>query len=226
MAGRRSASRGRKPADAAARRRPASPSPAATNGAGVAVDPLDDRIIDAALALAARDGWRAARLPALAAEAGIGLGDLYARFPDRAAIVAALIRRIDHAMLASAGEAEPAEGSPRDRLFDVVMRRFEALQPMRAGIVAIAAGVDPASAARALGAGLRSLAWMLEAAGIDASGVAGRLRMAGLAAVYARAFRVWLRDDGADLGRTMAALDQGLAEAERWAGALPGGRRR
>ena len=65
-------------------------------------------------------------------------------------------------------------------------------------------------------------AWMLEAAGIGSGGLAGRMRAAGLAVVYARAFRAWLEDDSADLGKTMAALDRGLAQAERWASVLPG----
>jgi AcrR family transcriptional regulator len=231
VAGRGSASRGRKPAGAstAAPRRPAAanrPRPPAEPTA----DQLDERVIDAVLALTARDGWRAASLPAIAAEAGVGLGALYDRFPDKPAILAALIRRVDRAMLTSGGDGPaegngPAEGSPRDRLFDVVMRRFETLQTMRPSITAIVAGVDPASAARALSAGVRSLAWMLEAAGLDSTGVIGRLRVAGLATVYARAFRAWLDDDGADLGKTMAALDRGLAQAERWASALPASRR-
>ena len=225
MAGRGSASRGRKPAGAttAAPRHPAAASrtrPTAEPTAEPTGDQLDERVIDAALALAARDGWRAARLPAIAAEAGVGLAVLYHRFRDKPAILAALVQRVDRAMLASGGD-EPAEGSPRDRLFDVVMRRFETLQTMRPAITAIVAGVDPASAARALCAGVRSLAWMLEAAGIDSAGLVGRLRIAGLAVVYARAFRAWLDDEGADLGKTMAALDRGLALAERWAGALP-----
>lgn len=180
---------------------------------------VEARLIDAALALAARDGWRAASLAAIAAEAGVGLAAVYGRVADKTAILAALMRRIDRAVL-----AEPADldGSPRDRLFDVLMRRFEALQPHRAGIVAVVrGGVDPVRSAALLPALGRSMAWMLTAAGLEADGIAGRLRVAGLTVVYANAFRVWLDDDGADLGKTMAALDRGLAQAERWAAALP-----
>jgi AcrR family transcriptional regulator len=180
------------------------------------------RLIDAALAIAARDGWRAVGAAAIAAEAQVGLADVYAHVPDRAAILAGLMRRIDRAVLA---EPVDLEGSPRDRLFDVLMRRFEALQAHRAGLVAVArAGVDPLRMAALLPTVARSMAWMLIAAGIDPAGVVGRLRVAGLTVVYANAFRVWLDDDGADLGKTMAALDRGLAQAERWASALPGRR--
>ncbi len=220
MAGRGRASNGRKPSSA----RTAAPPRAARRSRSATAD-VDDKIIDTALALAARDGWRATTLAAIAVEAGVGAAALYDRFPDKTAIVAGVMRRIDRTMLAS-GDGEAADGSPRDRLFDVIMRRFEALQAERAGIAALAsAGIDPVGAPTLLGAWSRSLAWMLEAAGVDASGLAGRLRIAGLAVVYARTFRVWVADDSADLGKTMAALDRLLAQAERWAQALPGVRR-
>jgi len=186
-------------------------------------DALEARLIDAALAIAARDGWRAASAAAIATEAGVGLAALYERFPDRTAILAALMRRIDRAVLA---EPVDPEGSARDRLFDVLMRRFEALQAHRAGITAIVrAGVDPLRMAALAPALARSMAWMLTAAGLEADGLFGRLRLAGLVVVYTTAFRAWLADDGADLGKTMAALDRGLAQAERWASALPNARR-
>ena len=211
-----------RPADSS--RRSSSSAKAATRRGGAASPTADSdveaRIVDAALRLAARDGWRATGLSAIAAEAGVGLAAFYDRFPDKAALLAGVMRRVDRAMLAA--DDGGAEGSPRDRLFDVIMRRFEALQLLRAGIAAIvAAGPDPLAAPTLLGAWRRSLAWMLEAAGISASGLAGRLRLAGLAVVYARAFRVWLSDDGADLGKTMAALDRLLEQAERWASSLP-----
>lgn len=191
-------------------------------GKTAAAPTTEDRILDATLAVAARDGWRAASLARIAAAAELDLAALYAQFPSKPALLAGLLRRIDRAVLA--GDApDAAEGSPRDRLFDVVMRRFDALQPWRAGLLAIARdGVDPLSGLALAGPFARSMAWMLEAAGIPSGGLAGRMRAVGLAVVYARVFRAWLEDDSADLGKTMAALDRGLALAERWASALPG----
>jgi AcrR family transcriptional regulator len=190
--------------------------------AAAATVSLEDRILDAALRVAARDGWRAATLARIAAEAELDLTALYARFPSKPALLAGLLGRIDRTVLARA-EAAASDGSPRDRLFDVVMGRLEALQPCRAGLAAIVAdGIDPLGGLALIGPFRRSMAWMLEAAGIGSDGLAGQVRLAGLAVVYARAFRVWLDDDSADLGKTMAALDRGLAQAERWAAALPG----
>src|SRR5258708_38784985 len=94
------------------------------------------RIVDAALTLAAREGWRAVSLAAIAAEAGISILQLYSIFPSKAAILDAFHRRIDAASLAG-GPPEAGE-RPRDRLFDVVMRRFDALSAHRKAVGAIA----------------------------------------------------------------------------------------
>src|SRR5262249_59569139 len=67
---------------------------------------------------------------------------------------------------------------------------------------------------------LRSQKWMLEAAGIGAHGARGALRAQGAALMFARVLSVWVDDDEEGLDRTMAALDRGLASAERWAGFL------
>jgi AcrR family transcriptional regulator len=210
VAGRGKTSNGRKPAGKAATR------------AGSLDSAIADRVLDAALHIAAAEGWGAVSLGRLATEASVELAALYELFPSKPALLVGLMRRVDRTVLAT-GSIEAAEGSPRDRLFDVIMRRFDALQPFRGGLVAIkGSGADPFAALALLGPFQRSMAWMLEAAGISSAGLAGRVRLAGLAVVYARAFGVWLNDESADLGKTMAALDRGLALAERWAGALPG----
>ena len=56
---------------------------------------------------------------------------------------------------------------------------------------------------------------MLEGAGIDSSGLAGAVRVRGLALIWLATFRVWLDDDEAGLAKTMAELDRRLRQAER-----------
>lgn len=179
--------------------------------------PAADRIVTAALELAAEQGWSRTTLAAIAARAGLGLAELHAEFPDRAAIVAAFLDRIDREVLAAAPEAGDR---PRDRLFDVIMRRFDALAPHKAAILAMLrdAPFDPAGSLMLVPRFGRSLAWMLEAAGLSAAGLCGLARVQGLAAVYAAAFRAWTRDDSPDQAATMAALDRALRRAEGLAG--------
>lgn len=191
---------------------------------GAASPPVSDRdrIIDAALALIAAEGWRRLSMAAVAAEAGLPILNLYRAFPSKVAILCAFFRRVDEAVLATPVEAELDE-RPRDRVFDLLMRRFDALKPYRGAIEVLGRELptDPL-AAMVAGAGLlRSMAWMLEAAGIAADGLGGILAVKLTVAAYMRTLREWLRDDTVDLAPTMAALDRRLRGLERWYGRGP-----
>jgi AcrR family transcriptional regulator len=179
-----------------------------------------DRMMQAALALASERGWRNVSLADMAARAELPLLEVYQEFPTKTAVLLRLVGSTDRAALSQGPAA--ATDTPRDRLFDVVMRRFDALQARREGTVAILRDLpsDPA-ALLCLSARLaRSMAWMLEAAGISSSRCVGSVRVKGLALVYLNALRVWMKDDSPDMARTMAALDKGLRRAERIACSL------
>jgi ubiquinone biosynthesis protein COQ9 len=175
-----------------------------------------DRLVDAALRLAERQGWRRTGLGEIAAEAGLPLDEAHAACPSKLALLARFHRRIDRAALAGTSAAdEPA----RDRLFDALMRRFDALAPHREALRAILRDSmgDPA-ALLGLPALLRSMGWMLERAGVSAAGWRGRFRAKLLTGLYVSVLRVFLDDDSADLARTMAALDRRLRAMESWLG--------
>ena len=174
-----------------------------------------DRLIDAALALAERRGWRALALADIAREAKLPLARVHGLAPSKTAILEALMRRTDAAVL-SGTPADPGDDA-RDRLFDAVMRRFDALATAKTGLRAIVHDLsgDPATAL-GLGPGLmRAMAWTLEAAGVDSGGWRGRLKTKGLALLYLAVLRVWLGDESPEQSKTMAALDRGLRQAEQ-----------
>jgi AcrR family transcriptional regulator len=178
-----------------------------------------DRLINAALRLVATHGWRRLSMAAIAAEAGLPILTVYRRFPSKPAILCAFSRRIDETVLAAPLDADPDE-RPRDRVFDLLMRRFDALRPHRDALEVLGREVlaDPV-AALALGAALlRSMAWMLEAAGIAINGLRGAVTVKLTAGAFASTLRVWLHDDTPDLAPTMAALDRRLRGIERWLG--------
>ena len=183
-------------------------------------------VIDTAMTLAAERGWRRLTLGEIAEAAGLTLAELRAQISSKPAILLALNDLVDEAMLA----AGPGDGdSARERLFEVLMRRFEALQPYKDGL-ASALRDGPGDPLAALCGGLallRSMAWTLEAAGIGSAGFVGLTRTKVLSGIYLSTIPVWLRDDSDDLGRTMAALDKRLARAESLATLCAGrGRRR
>lgn len=190
---------------------------------------IEKEIVEAAMAAFAAEGYAGARLTHIAEAAGTDLGVLRARVSDKAGIVALMLRRIDGDVLGEDPGFGPDE-SVRDRLFDLLMRRFDALNPYRPGLEACAKAfrADPGLALRLAPAACGGLGWYLEAAGTGADGPMGALRLKGLSAVWLRCLTAWFDDEGPDLPKTMAALDKALSQAERAAGWLEGapGRRR
>ncbi|MGE0254284.1 MAG: TetR family transcriptional regulator [Alphaproteobacteria bacterium] len=180
-----------------------------------------DRIVDAALDLAAKGGWRGVSLEAIADAAKLDPLVVYRATPTRVAVLEALMRRIDAAVLAGAA-ADGDAGSVHDRLLDLLLRRLEALAPHRAAIAAIVRDLpaDPLEAVAVLPQAGRSLARMVAAAGLGTAGPAGALRVKLLGLVWAQTVRSWLGADDPDLSRAMATLDRALGRAERLGGPL------
>jgi AcrR family transcriptional regulator len=192
-------------------------SPRVPGGSAMPLTSDRDRIIDAALSLIAQEGWRRLSMAAIAVEAELPILAVYRAFPSKPAILCGFFRRIDEAVLGAPLEAESDE-RPRDRVFDLLMRRFDALRPYRAAFEVLGREL-PRDPIAAVGAGARllcSMAWMLEAAGISADGLGGVVAVKLTAAAYLMTLRVWLRDDSPDLAPTMAALDRRLRAIERW----------
>ncbi len=178
------------------------------------IDPLD-RVVEAALELAGRQGWRDTRMSDIAEAAGLSLAEVYGVAPSKLHVVSAFLRKIDGRMIAGDDPALAAEPA-RDRLFDVIMRRFDLLNPYKDGVVAIFGDMRcrPLEWACAWPMHARSLAWMLEAARIDRGGLAGLLRVEGLGLIMLGALRVWRSDDSEDMARTMTFVDRQLTRAD------------
>jgi AcrR family transcriptional regulator len=205
-------------------KKPSAPKPGSTRSGA---KDIEGRLVDAMLALSETEGWRGLSVAAIARHAGVPLADVHPAYGSRLAILAAFMRRIDKAVVASDFAFAP-EDTARDRLFEVVMRRFDALRTYREALRRIQAGLifDPLAVLASLPAFGCSMTWMLEAAEIASDGAAGCAKAAGLAGVWAKTFRVWLDDDTPDLARTMAALDRNLGRAGRCAEVLFGRRAR
>jgi AcrR family transcriptional regulator len=173
-----------------------------------------DSIAAAAVRLAGERGWRNLALGDVAAEAGISLSALARSYVCRPEILDGFERMIDRRMLAGAAAGD-IDDTPRDRLFDIVMERFDALLPYRDGVRRITRELafDPASAFVLAAAMPRTVAWMFAGARMSIDWPAMPLKLAVMGGVYLSTFRVWLKDDAQDLGKTMAALDRHLDRA-------------
>jgi AcrR family transcriptional regulator len=183
--------------------------------------PDRDRIIAAFRSLLAERSLEDVGFSQVAARAGVPLATMRVEFSSTTALLAGHIEDIDRQVL-DGTEADMAEEPPRERLFDVLMRRFDVLAPHKEMVRSLtrSAARDPALALTLNGLAVRSQQWMLTAAEISATGLRGMVRAQGMALLYAQVVRVWLEDDEPDLARTMSALDRALASGQRWSGFL------
>lgn len=178
---------------------------------------LPQHIVKAAMDLAAERGWLAVTMHDVAEAAGVSLADVYRHYPSKDALLAGLGRLVDETVL-DRGEIEPDEPA-RDRLFEVLMSRFDALEPYKAGVVAVLGALrrDPSIGLMQALPLERSMRWMLEAAGMPPRGLIGEIKVRALAAIWLDVLRVWAKDDSPDLAQTMKSLDKRLGQAEQWA---------
>lgn len=202
----------RKAARSKARRSaPAAPPPA---------DTPRGKIIEAFMALLAEQPMENIGFAAIAEQAGVSLAELRGEFASTLAILAAHVKDLDRQVL-SGGDADMEEEDPRERLFDVLMRRLELLAPHKEAVRSLmrSARRNPPLALALNAMTVRSQQWMLTAAGINASGPKGMVRAQGLAVLFANVLRTWVDDDD-DQTKTLAALDSQLARGQRLVGLL------
>ena len=172
-------------------------------------------LIEAMLKLAADKRWRDISLSGIAAEAGVSLGELSLHFATKTRIVAGFMAQTDARLLDGLAKLSK-DDTTRDRLFDVLMQRFDLLAPHKAALKNITTGVrrDPAAMGLLVCPALRTQHLMMAGAGVTATGVSGLVKHVGLAGVYGSVFRTWLQDDDPGLAKTMAALDRALRRGE------------
>ena len=172
------------------------------------------------MALLAEQPLESIGFAAIAERAGVSLAELRGEFASTCAILAAHVKDLDRQVL-SGGDADMDEEDPRERLFDVLMRRLELLGPHKEAVRSLlrSARRNPPLALALNAMTVRSQQWMLTAAGINASGPKGMVRAQGLAMLFANVLRTWVNDDD-DQTKTLAALDSQLARGQRLVGLL------
>jgi AcrR family transcriptional regulator len=188
---------------------------------GTGSDPLRDRIIDAALAVAGEDaggGWYDLRLHLVARRLGVPLSTVLDRFRDADAIADAWFARALRAMLR---EPEPGFDAlpPSARVHAVLMRWFDA-QAAHRRVVGTMIGAKlhlshPHHWVPMIFSLSRLIHWALEAARLDARGLPRQAEEVGLTLVFLRALRVWLGDASPGQRRTRAFLRRDLGWLDR-----------
>ncbi len=190
------------------------------SGKGGGAQPTLDAVLEAGMAVIAERGWRATTPMAIADRLDLAGADVTRLVPSRDALLVAVTRRIDDRMLAD--YEMDAAASPRDRLFEALMARFDHLSDYRDGVVRLMRDLprDPA-AGLAFAPHLRhSMALILDAVGIGGHGLLGGLRAKLLGVTYLDTVRAWTQDDSPDMAKTMKHLDHRLGQLETLANSV------
>lgn len=177
---------------------------------------VEDKLIDAALDLAAERRWRDISMGDIADAAGVDIGEALLALPTKTHLLRAFARRTDATVFGSLAE-DPLDGSTKDKLFDLLMRRFDAHEGRKEALESITRDMlrDPAQAVCMAPALDRAMARTLEAAGAATVGLRGVLRTKALGGIYLAAADAWFKDVDPGLAGTMARLDKALGRAER-----------
>ncbi|MFD2181255.1 TetR family transcriptional regulator [Rhodoplanes azumiensis] len=179
------------------------------------------KVIEAFMALLAEQPYETIGLRDIAARAGVSLAELRGQFSGKLAILAAHIKEIDREVL-NGDQDDMSDEPTRERLFDVLMRRFEALAPYKGAIRSLlqSARTNPPLALALNNFAVNAMQWMLAGAEIRAAGPTGLIRAQGLALLYANVMSTFLDDDEPGHARTMAALDRALGRGQQLTGVL------
>ncbi|MFD2204264.1 TetR family transcriptional regulator [Kiloniella antarctica] len=179
---------------------------------------IPQHIVDTAMSLAAEKGWRDVSLADISSSAKIPLAKIHDLFPSKRAILTYISSSVDN-QVTDDEDGDRLEQSAKDRLFDLLMNRFDALQSYKVGLASVVHDGcrDPFMGISYLYNLRHSMALVLEVAGLSTSGIRGVIRIKVLSLLYIKIFQVWLHDDSVDLSKTMSALDKGLERIDTWA---------
>lgn len=182
---------------------------------------LKDKMIAALLKLASERSWDFVDFADIADEAGVAINDAHEYFDDRSDILAAYGRRLDRKMLENCVMDD--DMSCREKIFDLLMERFDIVNEDRESILSILHGFkgDPKEAVLSFPHLGKSMCRTLDAAGIETNGIFGAVKVAGLTGIYLYTLKTWKEDESPDMARTMATLDKALDKAEMLWNTLP-----
>ncbi|MBA4143042.1 MAG: TetR/AcrR family transcriptional regulator [Nitrosospira sp.] len=177
-----------------------------------------DQIVDTAVELAEQKSWEAVRLHDVAAALGITLDDIRSHFREKEDIVDAWFERADSAMLKAAQDPDFFYLTPRQRLHRLIMTWLGTLCLYRKTTRQMIYGKLEPGHIHIQVPGLmrisRTVQWIREAAGRDATYLRRALEETVLTTIYLAAFAHWMNDSSSDSVKTSRFLEGCLLVAE------------
>ena len=121
-------------------------------------------------------------------------------------------------------ERDDGDDSVHDKLFDLLMRRFEALHAVKQSLQNLSRDFDEKDfqALFVKEKVVRNMGWVLASAGVSTSGLEGEARKRALAWVFGKSFDKFIKEEDRGLPKTMMTLDRTLTRASQWQSRMNG----
>ncbi len=181
------------------------------------IETMKAKVIQASLDLASAYPWNDVHMAQIAEKAKCELTDVQAVFPEKMDILHAYERQIDAQVMDAMNDAFDDTDSSRDKIFDVLMERFDVLNDNRASVLSMlnAVTLDPKQMMVTAPWVPQSMIKMMALADMDTNGIKGTMRVAGVSIAYLKTLRDWANDNSVDMAQTMAGLDNALGYVEK-----------
>lgn len=176
---------------------------------------MRESILSATLEVASLRPWEFVSMIEIADSAEMTVNDVISIFPTKSDILAAIIDDLD-IQVESSFENTDADLPVRDRVFDVLMERFDIANTHRDAHISFFKSFGWTRDASCADINLmkNSMTRMAKCAGLDTDGLSGAMMVAGLSMAYLWVIFTWKHDTSPDLGKTMAELDKTLGRID------------
>lgn len=172
---------------------------------------LEYKIALAVLKLAAKYDWHMITPEQISKTTRVPLSQVKRFFSSPDTRLRVILRYIDSEMIKSVGKIN-SKSSLHDRLFEILMARFDVLQSHRKGIISIAAACrkDPKLLQTLLQAQWLSMQKVFQLAQLDQKSTLKITKWISVFSLYHLVLWYWQHDHTKDMAKTMAVLDRVL----------------
>lgn len=180
------------------------------------VENKKEKLIILGFKLIEKKGWSYFSLKSLAKENKSDLESIKIFFKNKSQFLESFSEMIDNKVLANIDKDEFNKNSIKDNLFELIMLRFENLNPYKTGLKILLSDLkkSPVELKKIMKKVLDSMDLFLEIANVKNNYLMDFIKVNIIFIIYSYVFKVWLDDQSSEMSKTMVELDKWLSKAE------------
>lgn len=180
------------------------------------VENKKEKLIILGFKLIEKKGWSYFSLKSLAKENKSDLESIKIFFKNKSQFLESFSEMIDNKVLANIDKDEFNKNSIKDNLFELIMLRFENLNPYKTGLKILLSDLkkSPVELKKIMKKVFDSMDLFLEIANVKNNYLMDFIKVNIIFIIYSYVFKVWLDDQSSEMSKTMVELDKWLSKAE------------